>query len=197
MSLLGSRNLRANTRKEDSASIAETCFREVNDVNVCFNTCYLCKASEFCCAEDCFFLLLGWENSGGKIGCSAGVGATSRLWRSAGGILRGVLGLAFRPADRKSPKKFRIHTLKTRFLLWWCLMHLNAFECIWCHWPPALLALARLIQTCLPADYPRWHCHRHLRCKGPGKLAQSALPWNISFWDCLKAWRACLILSTT
>ena len=39
LSLLGSRNLRANTRKEDRASIAETCFREVNDVNVCFNTC--------------------------------------------------------------------------------------------------------------------------------------------------------------
>lgn len=53
--MLGSRNLRANTRKEDSASIAETCFREVNDVNVCFNTCYLRKASEFCFAEDCFF----------------------------------------------------------------------------------------------------------------------------------------------
>lgn len=141
-----------------------------------------------------FFLLLGWENSGGKIGCSAGVGATSRLWRSAGGILRGVLGLAFRPADRKSPKKFRIHTLKYRIHTFLALMMFNAFECIWCHWPPALLAFARLIQTCFPTDYPRWHCHRHLRCKGPGKLAQSALPWNISFWDCLKAWRARLII---
>ena len=129
LSLLGSRNLRANTRKQDSASIAETCFREVNDVNVCFNTCYLRKASEFCFAEDCFFLRkLGWENSGGKIGCSAGVGATSRLWRSAGGILRGVLSLAFRPADRKSLKKFRIHTLKHRIHTFLALMMFDAFE---------------------------------------------------------------------